>query len=175
MKKIILLLSIIFILTGCATKVTTIQANNNLASDAYSFKIPESTSRIYFLAGSCDALLKKWDCAGAGGIFLNGKYIGGLYKKDVMVADVKPGEYEILWNYNEIYQNKSFGIENVPFKMKLNEKDFLIVRLSILPGGGAVGGLIGGALAPDRFVVEITDNKSLILNKNVIIPITNLN
>ena len=174
MKKIFGLISIIFILSGCATKVTTIQADNKLTVDAYSFKIPDNTSRIYFLAGSCDAPLKKWDCAGAGGIFLNGQYIGGLYKKDVMVADIKPGEYEILWNYNEIYQNKSFGIENVPTRIKLNAKEFLIVRLSILQGGGAVGGLLGAGLVPDKFVVEVTDNKSLVTNKNVIIPITTL-
>ena len=171
MKKILGIVVLGLLLSGCATKVTTIQAESKLSKDAIDFKISENKSRIYFLAGSCDAPLKKWTCAGAGGIFLNQKYIGGLYKKDVMVADIKPGNYEISWNFNTNYQKKSFGIENIPLDIKLEPGDFIIVRLSILQGGGAVFGLLGAGIEPDKYVVQITKDKTLVMNKNIIVPL----
>ena len=171
MKKILGIVVLGLLLSGCATKVTTIQAESKLSKDAIDFKISENKSRIYFLAGSCDAPLKKWTCAGAGGIFLNQKYIGGLYKKDVMVADIKPGNYEISWNFNTNYQKKSFGIENIPLDIKLEPGNFIIVRLSILQGGGAVFGLLGAGIEPDKYVVQITKDKTLVMNKNIIVPL----
>ena len=171
MKKLLEFIILGLLLSGCVTKVATIQAESKLSKDAINFKIPENKSRIYFLAGSCDAPLKKWTCAGAGGIFLNQKYIGGLYKKDVMVADIKPGNYEISWNFNANYQKKSFGIENIPLDIKLESGDFIIVRLSILQGGGAVFGLLGAGIEPDKYVVQITKDKTLVMNKNIIVPL----
>ena len=171
MKKLICIMVLGLLLNGCATKVVTIQAQSKLSKDAIDFKIPENKSRIYFLAGSCDAPLKKWTCAGAGGIFLGQQYIGGLYKKDVMVADIKPGNYEISWNFNASYQKKSFGIENIPLEIKLESGDFILVRLSILQGGGAVFGLLGAGIAPDKYVVQLTEDKTLVINKKVIVPL----
>ena len=171
MKKLLGIVVLGLLLSGCATKVATIQAQSKLSKDAIDFKIPENKSRIYLLAGSCDAPLKKWTCAGAGGIFLDQQYIGGLYKKDVMVADIKPGNYEISWNFNANYQKKSFGIENIPLEIKLESGDFIIVRLSILQGGGAVFGLLGAGIEPDKYVVQLTEDKTLVVNKNVIVPL----
>ncbi|MDA9663451.1 hypothetical protein N9T65_01070 [Candidatus Pelagibacter sp.] len=61
MKKLLGFVILGLLLSGCATKVATIQAQSKLSKDAIDFKIPENKSRIYFLAGSCDAPLKKMD------------------------------------------------------------------------------------------------------------------
>jgi hypothetical protein len=173
MKKLISIVALSLLLSGCATKINTIQATSQLSKDAFNLKIPNNKSRIYFLAGSCDAPLKKWTCSGAGGIFLNKEYIGGLYKKDVMVADIKPGNYEIAWNYKPTYQEKAFGQKNIPLDVNLNSGDFIIVRLSILPGKKFIAGkLFGIGANPQEYVVTITKDKSLIMNKNVIVPLT---
>ena len=170
MKKYLIIILLFLFVVGCATNFKTINANSQLATDAINFNIPKNTSRIYFLTGSCDAPLKKWDCAGAGGIFINSQYIGSLNKKDVMVVDIKPGKYEILWNYNKDYKLKSFGSKNIPMNINLKNGKFLILRLSIV--GGSTRGLLGAAMHPDKYVVDFTDNKSLITNKNVVVPLT---
>ena len=172
MKKFLGIVVLGLLLTGCATNFETINANSQLTNDSINFKVPKNKSRIYFLTGSCDAPLKKWDCAGAGGIFINGQYIGSLNKKDVMVAGIKPGKYEILWNHDKEYRLKSLGVKNIPVNIKLDPGEFLIVRLSIITG--STRGLLGAALNPDRYEVEYTHNKSLVVNKNVVVPIISL-
>ena len=173
MKKILGIVVLGLMLSGCATNFATINADSQLSNDSINFNIPKNTSRIYFLTGSCDAPLKKWDCEGAGGIFINSQYIGSLNKKDVMVVDIKPGKHEILWNYNKDYKLKSFGTKNIPANIKLDPGEFLIVRLSINVGTRR-GGLLGAALKPDRYEVEYTDNKYLVINKNVVVPLISL-
>ena len=169
-KRFLGILVLGLLLVGCAsTPLITKKADPNLYNEAINFSISENISRIYFLTGSCDAPLKKWDCAGAGGIFVNGKYIGGINKTDAMVVDLKPGNYEFLWHYNTNYQKKSFGIKNVPLNINLNAGEFTILKLSALAGSRR--GLLGAALAPDKYVVEIIKDKSLILNKNIVVPI----
>tara|TARA_B100000941_G_C28453710_1_gene526604 strand:- start:351 stop:881 length:531 start_codon:yes stop_codon:yes gene_type:complete len=173
MKKILAVVVLGLFVSGCATKVVTVQATSQFTKDVLNFKIPNNKSRIYFLAGSCDVPLRKMTCAGAGGIFLNKKYIGGLYKKDVMAADIKPGNYEITWNYNPTYKEKAFGQKNIPLKVNLNSGEFIIVRLSIQQGPNVTAGvLLGVGANPDEYIVTITKDKSLLMNKNVIVPIT---
>ena len=173
MKKLLGILALGLLLSGCATNFVTIDADPQLTNDSINFNIPKNTSRIYFLTGSCDAPLKKWDCAGAGGIFINSQYIGSLNKKDVMVVDIKPGKHQILWNYNKDYKLKSLGAENIPANIELDSGEFLIVRLSIIVGTRR-GGLLGSVLKPDRYEVEYTNNKSLVMNKNVVVPLISL-
>ena len=66
MKKIIQIVVMGLLLSGCASNYKTINANSQLTVDSTNFMVPKNTSRIYFLTGSCDAPLKKWDCPGAG-------------------------------------------------------------------------------------------------------------
>ena len=56
-----------------------------------------------------------------------------------------------------ITKKKSFGIKNVPLNINLNAGEFTILKLSALAGSRR--GLLGAALKPDKYVVEIIKDK----------------
>ena len=133
--KIIITIPLIFFLTSCVPTLKTISADNKIVNSAVNFDVPKNMARLYLINGNCDVMFRNMKCISTNSIFLNKKLLGGLNERDVMVVDLKPGKYEILHNYNNNYELKSFGTVNIPLEINLNAGQYEIVQFTIFEGG----------------------------------------
>ena len=85
-----------------------------------------------------------------------------------ILVDLKPGKYEILHNYNNNYELKSFGTVNIPLEINLNAGQYEIVQFTIFEGGTS---LLTALINPYKYVSEFSQDKNLIQGKNFIVPI----
>jgi hypothetical protein len=143
-------------------------ADNKIINSALNFDVPKNMARLYLINGNCDVMFKNMKCISTNSIFINKKLIGGLNERDVMVVDLKPGKYEILHNYNNDYELKSFGTVNIPLEINLNAGQYEIVQFTVFEGGSS---LLTALMNPYKYISEFSKDKSLIQDKNFIVPI----
>ena len=104
-------------------------------------------------------------------LFINDKLIGSINKENVLVFDMKPGEYEFLW------KNRTTDIaeqNSVPEKLliKLEAGQSTVIRGNYhLTAGTMFFGLIGALISPPYTSIEITGreevtNKIVVISKN---------
>jgi hypothetical protein len=166
--KFIVSFILFFLISGCLPALKTTPANDKIVASAINFDVPRNMGRFYLMNGDCDVTLRKMKCARTNAIFINKKYIGGLNENDIMVVDLKPGQYEILHNYENLYELKSFGTENKPTLINIKEGQFEILQFTVIEGGGS---LLTALINPFKYVVEISKDKNIIKNGNFIVPL----
>jgi len=166
--KTVISVLLIFFLVSCVPTLKTIPADNKIINSAVNFDVPKNMSRLYLVNGNCDVMFRNMKCISTNSIFLNKKFIGGLNEKDVMVVDLKPGKYEILHNYNNEYELKSFGTVNIPLEINLSAGQYEIVQFTIFEGGTS---LLTALINPYKYVSEFSKDKNLVQGKNFIVPI----
>ena len=166
--KTLIPIFLIFFLVSCVATLKTIPADNKIINSAVNFDVPKNMARLYLINGNCDVMFRNMKCIATNSIFLNKKFIGGLNERDVMVVDLKPGKYEILHNYNNEYELKSFGTVNIPLEINLNAGQYEIVQFTIFEGGTS---LLTAFINPYKYVSEFSKDKNLIQGKNFIVPI----
>jgi hypothetical protein len=155
------------ILTGCMTPAIVQTADDTTRTKALSFEVPPDRGRVYFVSGTVKENIFGMKHKYPSNFFVHGQNIGSKNPDDVMVFDLKPGQYEFRWSVRStdpIDKNSS----PEPYRAVITGGRSIVLRgdYSI---GGAMFGLVGGMVSPPKsFLVEgIRDD---VMGKNVVVP-----
>lgn len=100
MKKtasLLLLLAAATILGGCVNKRVSTVTDNRIVESVRSGSIPNGQARVFVHSGKIVGNMFKKNHGAPGQVNVNGIAIGRLNEGDVIVFDLKPGEYELSW------------------------------------------------------------------------------
>ena len=174
MYRILLIILLPFILNGCTTAAIVKKASNATIEKATSFKGVKDRVKVYFIQGiDRDNLLWTMKHSLPSDIYINGMKIGSKYEDDVMVIDLKPGQYDFSWTARSTDIIDKKAIPQI-LKKNLIGGDIMILQSDYDRGAAARLGLIGNLLgSPPKFwfvEVNIDSAKSEITGNNIVVP-----
>jgi hypothetical protein len=153
-------------LAGCATTIPTNKYSDVEREKLLQFSGNPNVARVFFLNGITSNQMVNLRHGFPSSLILNDVVIGSVNKGDVLVADLKPGNYVARWRPPFEKDGASrFKAQN----LNLQAGEVVIIRSIFNPGGTGFG-LIGAALSPPSLELDIGDDKSDISSLTVVKP-----
>lgn len=171
--RIAILLCLGFLVIGCVSN----EKHDPSRSAAYkSFQVPSDTSRIYFKTGIfvpviTDVMEHRFFST----LYINDSEIGIISSGQVMVVDVKPGNYTLSW----LRKGMTDGYVITKKEINLKPGEYVIASSDLKQSGaeqggavlGLLGALAGSAMRPSgEYSIGISDEKKQIDVSNFIKP-----
>jgi hypothetical protein len=157
----------VLVLAGCMTPAIVQTADDNTRNKALSFEVPSDRGRVYFVSGTIKENIFGMKHKYPSNFFVHGQVIGSKNPEDVLVFDLKPGQYEFQW-----------GVRSTdPIDKNSTPETYRAVisggRSIVLRGdysmGGAMFGLVGSMVSPPKsFLVEA--GRDDVIGKSVVVP-----
>lgn len=154
-------------LTGCMTPAIVQSADDTTRLKALSFDVPPDRGRIYFVSGTIKENIFGMKHKYPSNFFVHGQNIGSKNPEDVMVFDLKPGQYEFHW---VVRSTDPIDKNSTPetFRAVVTGGKVVVLR-GDYSMGGAMFGLVGSMVSPPKsFLVEV--GRDEVMGKNVVIP-----
>ena len=145
-------------LTGCAAPLVTEKYADDQIDQFQKFQAPKNAARVYFLNGvSTGATLVTLRHGFPSVLIGNDVEIGAVNKSDVLVADIRPGNYQFLWKPPA----EPDATKSKPLDVNLSAGDILILQGNFFLGGLGFG-LLGALAVPPRFELVATTDRNVI-------------
>jgi hypothetical protein len=179
MKKLILTLLVLLIFQGCQTTNTILKEQKSKFLESELFKVSKDRGKVFyvqgeFLGGSFFNLNHRF----ASDFFINKKNIGSKTKDDVMVFELKPGEYEFFWDVKggdflyDAGNRSKFAVPEI-LKTKILGGEILILKGNYNSGDKSYG-LLGPIFSstPKSLLEKISDKskRTIINGKKIVSP-----
>jgi len=149
-------------LVGCTAPLNTKVADPTAASDAHSFRTKPGLAKVYFVGGRMGASMTlKADMPGGAMLLIDGNHVGQMDKNEVLVVDVVPKQYNFSWKYPAGDSQMQF------LSRQVNAGDILILQANWNTGGSGFG-LIGLAVSPAKYEINVVTNRGLVEGKRVV-------
>jgi len=168
MKKLALTFILFsLVLVGCTTlpPIQTTSHSQEVINDINKFVPSKNSGRVYFLNGNVTGPAYSGDVIHSfpSALMIDGIIVGKKNKLDVMVLDVKPGKYDVMWNH--AYAEDT--TKTKPIIINIVKGDIVILRANYNLGGGGIG-LISALLASPSYELVYTRDISGINGLNFV-------
>lgn len=168
LNKFSLILFLCGILSGCTTQAIVSKPDVDTTKRAASFEVGRDRSKVYFINGKMVGNLFNMKHKYPSDFIINGKIIGSMNKDDVMVMELRPGNYELSWN---VRSTDLINKKSVPQLININIKggEIIILQGDYSLGGASMFGLIGSMVSSPKAFLSKGDRPD-IQGKNVVTP-----
>lgn len=155
-------------LSACAIKANVIKHDEQSTVTAKNFTVDEKLAQVYFLTTSKDNFFKIKQGYSAD-LKINGTVIGSINDDNVMYFKLQPGTYKFEWvmRSSDLMETRATSVE-LPYRVAGG--DVVILRGKYNPGGAGGFGLIGALIAPPKYEIEISSERDLIRELDIVAP-----
>jgi hypothetical protein len=157
-------------LVGCATPALVQNADDATRAKALAFDVSSDRGRVYFVSGSVKENIFGLKHKYPSNFFVHGQNIGSKNPENVMVFDLRPGQYEFQWGVRSTDPIDKNSVP-APFRAVVPPGGVLVLRGEYSIGAAMVLGLVGSMVSPPRsFLVE--GSRDEVVGKVVVVPQT---
>jgi hypothetical protein len=154
-------------LAGCMTPAIVQTADDNMRTKALSFEVPSDRGRVYFVSGTIKENIFGMKHKYPSNFYVHSQIIGSKNPDDVMVFDLKPGQYEFQWG---VRSTDPIDKNSTPetYRAVIAGGQSIILR-GDYSMGGAMFGLVGSMVSPPKsFLVEA--RRDDVMGKTIVVP-----